>query len=1570
MTTLCWLPVFPTSCEVSLKDSGLPYRSAFVEPSQCGLPVFVATADVLLSAAAAPKQTQLTVFVVYCFTILAIPGIHLFGHILVDDEGLLAVACDTLDNCILSMFQIMTGDAWHRPMHSAMEDGMQYVSPVYYSGLFVVARLVLLSYFTAIVLHGFELSDKEKARQSEQQYQEYNQCWDHPKQKWRYLILAAYRRCMEKEEKARQCKEKEGKKGQTIKDDNDPEPGLRRADTGKLIQQASSAGVPVQLTGQEETWGLNRTKGFLRDAFEETRSTLEMEAQSNQIRRPGGKHDPRDKQDRCSATNSQAAAYRRRSTILEAFTLQDIGTLNDKSCFCLTKSNPLRRACRAIMNSTPFVYTILLCIVASAIILALDPPDEAGDCVVEDQHSAVYEFITRCSTRWVMFYLDVFFICIFSLEAVVKIVGLGFWNPGKVSTCYIKDKWNVFDMFLLIMLYVSFITRGVPYMRWTRVFRTVRPLRLAHHNKHTNVIFTALLDSLFDIGNIFLGLVFCYWVFGLLGVQLFKGDFDFCNDTCIDQLPWPQRRDECVGDYFRPIEDIQLGQGLVPALDLSSPDTPSGLLMPRKWITPPATFNNLALALLTLFEVTSLSEWSVPATRAERLNGPFANVFFVFVIVFMAFWVMNVFIGVITNSIDTRRGVAILTDQQRYWRDLSNYISKLKPLVNGNPQDIAQHTRRAAETAQHTLWFRLRVALYSVVRSRWFRWFILVTIFALILAEMTVHAGDDEPGKEWLLLLQQGIAAVVFTIFFLEMLLKLVAYTPRVYFSNRWHWYDAFVAVGGIVAVLVDVVAISLQISLDSHQEIGIEYPWLTNVAIFTRLMRIFGIARLLNKIPRLKKLTNLLSASLVPIICVYIILLLLVFIFALLGVQTFSSVRYGRYLNKYSNFRDFGEAYQTLMQVMTFDAWNGIMHDLAVSAPVCTRVGTEATLVDGQVLQDPDLARYIAEGSTVTTEDVHFDDCGTPWTYVYFILFLFLVTYIFFNLVVSIVLDGFHEAYSTELTTATICRTDLEHFLEYWVKYDRKGKGFVHRHELMEAVLYEWDRAAVSRGKLIPRTQRHTDAAAVHAREVQRARTRDKAARAELLRERDKGKAQDADDAESCPDADTTGPAHVQEKTFGDVLLNSKTSMDVPPVAETVGPGLESKLACPSHFYYNLNECLTILCRHIVKGSALTLREQKARKRIRRWARCHWAATKIQLAFVLLRKENRRLKMKTDLLIKARTGAKARTAPKPTDDDKVQTHSTNSVSFDRDAHEAWAGGRKAEVVALACRLRKLYTAGADGTVREWDLDTHTLIRSFGLASRSRSACMVMSVVGRFLIVCHKDSSMRIWDVEQGLLLSSVYAHGRGKLVLHVDGTADPDVLWTCSTDNTIRQWNTVVGTHVGTFYGHHSQVWWALYVPSWPTDDGPDAHLPRLLTAGADSTVKVWDPAAIGTKGALCHTIETKPEKIQCLAHLDGALYAGSTQGAVHVYDPATRTKLTTVTVCEVSGINSALSFGDAVYFVCQDAGHITTITGKKGNYTVRNKTYLEKPAAIVVFEGKLLTALENHVDVRPVPK
>tara|TARA_B110001450_G_C17556841_1_gene455028 strand:+ start:43 stop:555 length:513 start_codon:yes stop_codon:yes gene_type:complete len=83
---------------------------------------------------------------------------------------------------------------------------------------------------------------------------------------------------------------------------------------------------------------------------------------------------------------------------------------------------------------------------------------------------------------------------------------------------------------------------------------------------------------------------------------------------------------------------------------------------------------------------------------------------------------------------------------------------------------------------------------------------------------------------------------------------------------------------------------------------------------------------------------------------------------------------------------------------------------------------------------------------------DFTYLECGNEFVaYFYFISFMVIVSFVFLNLFVAIILESFNTSQDEE--DLKIGQQTLDVFTEIWSKYDKKGKGFI-SHDQLECII------------------------------------------------------------------------------------------------------------------------------------------------------------------------------------------------------------------------------------------------------------------------------------------------------------------------------------------------------------------------------------------------------------------------------------------------------------------------------------------------------------------------------------
>lgn len=145
-------------------------------------------------------------------------------------------------------------------------------------------------------------------------------------------------------------------------------------------------------------------------------------------------------------------------------------------------------------------------------------------------------------------------------------------------------------------------------------------------------------------------------------------------------------------------------------------------------------------------------------------------------------------------------------------------------------------------------------------------------------------------------------------IFCLEAFIKIIAMRV-LYFSDMWNIFD-------LLIVLIS----ALTIALDYISPISLGQS--------TTVVRAFRISKILRLIKRSKSLRHIFKTfivSLKPLANIGSLLLLILYMYAIAGVQLFGKVKRNGKLNDSLNFESFWNAALALFVISTTDAWTDI---------------------------------------------------------------------------------------------------------------------------------------------------------------------------------------------------------------------------------------------------------------------------------------------------------------------------------------------------------------------------------------------------------------------------------------------------------------------------------------------------------------------------------------------------------------------------------------------------------------------------------------------------------------------
>uniref|UniRef100_A0A1I7VI90 Ion_trans domain-containing protein n=1 Tax=Loa loa TaxID=7209 RepID=A0A1I7VI90_LOALO len=552
----------------------------------------------------------------------------------------------------------------------------------------------------------------------------------------------------------------------------------------------------------------------------------------------------------------------------------------DYSLYIFSSKNRIRIKCLQLTQKKWFDYTILIFIAINCITLAMERPSIPPK-------SLERQFLT---------FTGYVFTVIFTIEMSMKVVANGCLF-GKDA--YFKDGWNILDGALVIISLINVVFELLVHIdspkifgviRVLRLLRALRPLRVINRAPGVKLVVMTLISSLKPIGNIVLICCTFFIIFGILGVQLFKGMMF-----------------HCVGP------------------NLTNVTTKTDCLMdPRnRWVNHRYNFDNLGQALMSLFVLSSKDGWVAIMYQGIDATGvdlqPIENynewrmIYFISFLLLVGFFVLNMFVGVVVENFHKCKEAleAEMKEQARKKR----LERKLKRQQYESEYGQKKKRREKSQPYWHN-YGPTRLFLNNIVTSKYFDLAIAAVIGVNVIS-MAMEFYMMPIGLKYVLKTLNYFFTAVFT---LESVIKLIALGFRRFFSERWNQLDISIVILSIAGIIFE-------------EFEALELPINPTIIRVMRVLRIARVLKLLKMAKGIRSLLDTVGEALPQVGNLGSLFFLLFFIFAALGVELFGKLECSDEhpcdgLGEHAHFKNFGMAFLTLFRIATGDNWNGIMKD------------------------------------------------------------------------------------------------------------------------------------------------------------------------------------------------------------------------------------------------------------------------------------------------------------------------------------------------------------------------------------------------------------------------------------------------------------------------------------------------------------------------------------------------------------------------------------------------------------------------------------------------------------------
>uniref|UniRef100_A0A3P9NNI5 Voltage-dependent L-type calcium channel subunit alpha n=1 Tax=Poecilia reticulata TaxID=8081 RepID=A0A3P9NNI5_POERE len=616
-----------------------------------------------------------------------------------------------------------------------------------------------------------------------------------------------------------------------------------------------------------------------------------------------------------------------------------------RALFCLKLNNPLRRACISVVEWKPFDIFILIAIFANCMALAVYVPFPE-----DDSNSTNHDLET----------VEYAFLIIFTIETFLKIIAYGLVMH---QNAYVRNGWNMLDFVIVVIglfsVVLEFLTKdekgegdgesshpsthghgGKPGgfdVKALRAFRVLRPLRLVSGVPSLQVVLNSIIKAMVPLLHIALLVLFVIIIYAIIGLELFIGKMHatcYIGDLIAEEDPAPC----AISGHGRqcPINGTQCREGW---------HGPNGGI---------TNFDNFLFAMLTVFQCITMEGWTdVLYWMNDAMGFELPWVYFVSLVIFGSFFVLNLVLGVLSGEFSKEREKAKargdfqkLREKQQLEEDLKGYldwITQAEDIDPDNEDEAEEGSKRnpsvpASETESvntenqngedektpccgplwsvqsnlHRRWRRwnrfCRRKCRLAVKSVPFYWLVIILVFLNTLTISSEHYNQPL----WLTQVQDVANKLLLALFTCEMLVKMYSLGLQAYFVSLFNRFDCFVVCGGITETIL--------VELEIMSPLGI------SVFRCVRLLRIFKVTR------HWQSLSNLVASllnSMKSIASLLLLLFLFIIIFSLLGMQVFGGkFNFDETQTKRSTFDNFPQALLTVFQILTGEDWNAVMYD------------------------------------------------------------------------------------------------------------------------------------------------------------------------------------------------------------------------------------------------------------------------------------------------------------------------------------------------------------------------------------------------------------------------------------------------------------------------------------------------------------------------------------------------------------------------------------------------------------------------------------------------------------------
>uniref|UniRef100_A0A1A9WLA6 Voltage-dependent calcium channel alpha-1 subunit IQ domain-containing protein n=1 Tax=Glossina brevipalpis TaxID=37001 RepID=A0A1A9WLA6_9MUSC len=427
----------------------------------------------------------------------------------------------------------------------------------------------------------------------------------------------------------------------------------------------------------------------------------------------------------------------------------------------------------------------------------------------------------------------------------------------------------------------------------------------------------------------------------------------------------------------------------------------------REWKNNRFHFDDVAKAMLSLFTVSTFEGWPallyVSIDSNKENGGPIHNfrpivaAYYIVYIIIIAFFMVNIFVGFVIVTFQNE-GEQEYKDIEldKNQRNCIEFALKAKPIRRYIPKNGTQYK---------VWWF---------VTSSSFEY----SIFVLIMINTVTLAMKFHKQPKFYTELLDALNMLFTAVFALEFVFKLAAFRFKNYFGDAWNTFDFVIVLGSFIDIVYSEIKSKEELLsascdlMESCQQNKIKVSSTLISINFFRLFRVMRLVKLLSKGEGIRTLLWTFIKSFQSLPYVALLIVMLFFIYAVIGMQVFGKIALDdeTSIHRNNNFQTFPQAVLVLFRSATGEAWQDIMMDCSPRPEVRCDPESDST-----------------------------GECGSSIAFPYFISFYVLCSFLIINLFVAVIMDNFD--YLTR-DWSILGPHHLDEFIRLWSEYDPDAKG------------------------------------------------------------------------------------------------------------------------------------------------------------------------------------------------------------------------------------------------------------------------------------------------------------------------------------------------------------------------------------------------------------------------------------------------------------------------------------------------------------------------------------------------